>query len=307
MNQPLWILTGPTASGKSDVAFHVARAMGAEIISADSMQVYRGMDIGTAKPSSEARAGVPHHLIDVVEPSESYSVGRFVRDAQQVITDVEQRGGRHLVTGGTGLYIKALREGLFSGPEADWALREELMAVAEEKGSAYLHNILKDADPGGAARINDGDLRRIVRALEVHQKTGRAISLLQREWGRDGGESSLIVLYRSKSDLHRRIEQRVDKMLEQGLVEETQRLLSHPKGSLGKQAREALGYKEVIEYLDGKLSADQMRDNIKQHTRRFAKRQMTWFRSFPRAIWMVINEGEDTKSVSKRVQRVLER
>ncbi|MFQ5863126.1 MAG: tRNA (adenosine(37)-N6)-dimethylallyltransferase MiaA [Candidatus Brocadiales bacterium] len=305
MHQPLWILTGPTASGKSEVAFHVARKIGAEIISADSMQVYRGMDIGTAKPSREARAVVPHHLIDVVEPCESYSVGRFIRDALEAIGDVERRGNRHLVVGGTGLYIKALREGLFSGPEADWALREELMAVAEERGSAYLHGVLKEVDPESAARINDRDLRRIVRALEVYRKTGRAISLLQQEWGRDGSDSVLVTLSRSRDNLHRRIEERVDKMLKQGLVEEVKRLLSLPKG-LGKQAREALGYKEAIAYLDGGLSADEMRDEIKRNTKRFAKRQMTWFRSFSRANWLVINEGEDTESVSKRVQEVLE-
>ncbi len=306
MHQPLWILTGPTASGKSEVAFHVARETGAEIISADSMQVYRGMDIGTAKPSREVRAEVPHHLIDVVEPSGSYSVGRFTRDALETIGDVERRGKRHLVVGGTGLYIKALREGLFSGPGADWSLREELMAVAEERGSAYLHNVLREVDPESAARINDRDLRRIVRALEVYRKTGRAISLLQREWGRDGGDSALVVLYRSRDDLYQRIEERVDKMLEQGLVEEVEGLLSLPEG-LGKQAREALGYKEAIEYLDGRLGADEMHDKIKQNTRRFAKRQMTWFRSFPRAHWLVISGGEDKKLISRRVQKVLER
>ncbi|MFQ5957143.1 MAG: tRNA (adenosine(37)-N6)-dimethylallyltransferase MiaA [Candidatus Brocadiales bacterium] len=304
MHQPLWILTGPTASGKSEVALHLARKTGAEIISADSMQVYRGMDIGTAKPSREVRAEVPHHMIDVVEPSESYSVGRFIRETLEAINDVERRGKRHLVVGGTGLYIKALREGLFSGPEADWALREELMAVAEERGSEYLHDVLRGADPEAAAKIHDKDLRRIVRALEVYRKTGRAISLLQQEWGREGDGSVLVILYRNKDDLHNRIEERVDKMFEMGLVEEVERLLSLPMG-LGKQAREALGYKEVIEHLDEKLSVDEMRDKIKQNTRRFAKKQMTWFRSFPRANWLVINEGEDMESVSRRVQKVL--
>ncbi|MEE9515126.1 MAG: tRNA (adenosine(37)-N6)-dimethylallyltransferase MiaA, partial [Candidatus Brocadiales bacterium] len=231
MKQPLWILTGPTASGKSDVAFHVARAINAEIISADSMQVYRGMDVGTAKPPPEARAEVSHHLIDIVEPHESYSVGRFIRNAREAINNIECGGKKHLVVGGTGLYIKALREGLFSGPEADWALREELTAVAEERGGAYLHNVLREADPAAASTIAENDLRRIVRALEVYRKTGRAISTLKQQWGRDVvGNSVLIVLYRNKKDLHRRIEQRVDSILDHGLTEEVQRLLSHPKG-----------------------------------------------------------------------------
>lgn len=181
MKQPLWILTGPTASGKSEVALHLARSIGAEIISADSMLVYRGMDVGTAKPTREVRADITHHLIDIVEPFERYSVGRFVSDAHKAIADIESRGKRHIIVGGTGLYIKALREGLFSAPEADWALREELMAVAEEKGTEYLHNALREVDPRSAERIPEGDLRRTVRALEVYRKTGHAISLLQRE------------------------------------------------------------------------------------------------------------------------------
>src|SRR3989338_2358482 len=290
MRQPLRILTGPTASGKSEAAFHVACSIGAEIISADSMQVYRGMDIGTAKPSREARTRVPHHLIDVAEPSESYSVGRFMHDAQKAISDIECRGNPHLIVGGTGLYIKALREGL--------------IAVAEEKGSTYLHGVLKEVDPASAEKIHEGDLRRIVRALEVYKKMGSSISLLQQEWGRGDGDSVLIVLYHRKEDLHRRIEVRVDKMLEQSLVEEVQGLLSRP-GGLGKQAREALGYKEVLAYIDGRLSGDEMRDKIKQNTRRFAKRQMTWFRSFSRASWLVVKEGEDPESISRRVQEIL--
>ncbi len=306
MKQPLWILTGPTASGKSDVAFHVARAINAEILSADSMQVYRGMDVGTAKPSPEARAEVPHHLIDIVGPHESYSVGRFILDAQETITNIERSDKRHLVVGGTGLYIRALREGFFSGPEADWALREELTAVAEERGSAYLHGILREADPAAASTIAENDLRRIVRALEVYLKTGRAVSTLRQEWGRDVADNSvLIVLYRNKKDLHQRIERRVDSMLDRGLIEEVQGLLSHPKGFLGKQAREALGYKEVIEHLRGKTTVDEMRDKIKQNTRRFAKRQMTWFRSFSRAIWLVVREAEGAESVSKRAREIL--
>ncbi len=306
MKQPLWILTGPTASGKSEVALHIARSIGAEIISADSMLVYRGMDVGTAKPTREVRADVTHHLIDIVEPSEPYSVGRFVSDAHKAIADIESRGKRYIIVGGTGLYIKALREGLFSAPEADWALREELMAVAEEKGAEYLHNALREVDPRSAERIPEGDLRRTVRALEVHRKTGHAISLLQREWGQGGGESVLIALHRRRKNLHRRIEERVDRMLELGLVAEVERLLGRPDKP-GKQASEALGYKEVIEHLKGKLSADEMRDKIKQNTRRFAKRQMTWFRSFCRVNWLAVDEGEDAESVAKRAQEVLKR
>lgn len=311
MRHPLWILTGPTASGKTETACHVARKIGAEIISADSMQVYLGMDIGTAKPPLSTR-NVPYHLIDILDPWESYSVGRYVLDVQRVVKDVEARGKRHFIVGGTGLYIKALREGLFKGPDADWALREELAAVAEEKGSPYLHGVLSGIDPKSAQRIHQTDLRRIIRALEVYQKTGRAISQLQQEWGKVCEESVLIVLARSREDLHQRIEARVDSMFKQGLVGEVQGLINHPLG-LSKQARAALGYKEVIGYLEGKpvvseanlMGLDETRDLIKKNTRRFAKRQMTWFRSFSGARWLEVKQGESPEETAEKVLEIL--
>ncbi|HHT9118670.1 MAG TPA: tRNA (adenosine(37)-N6)-dimethylallyltransferase MiaA [Candidatus Hypogeohydataceae bacterium YC38] len=303
MHQSFWILTGPTASGKTEVAFHLAKEIGAEIISADSMQVYRGMDIGTAKPPLELRREVPHHLIDIVDPWESYSVGRYILDAREAMSRVEERGRRCLVVGGTGLYVKAIREGLFRGPDADWALREELAAVAEDKGSAYLHGVLQGIDPVSAGRIHEKDLRRIIRALEVYQKTGKAISLLQREWGTIREDSILVVLSLKREELNRRVEERVQRMMKEGLVEEVRHLLSSPKG-LSKQAREALGYKEVLDYLSGCISLAEAEELIKRNTRRFAKRQMTWFRSFAGARWLEIKEGEDVQGLTKRVMEV---
>ncbi len=306
------ILAGPTAVGKSEVAIQIARQVGIEIISADSMQIYHGMDIGTAKPSLKIRQETPHHLIDILDPWEAYSVGCYVKDAQNIIRNLESRGKEHLVVGGTALYLKALTEGLFQGPGADWEVRHELEAVAAEKGIHYLHSKLEEVDPNAAQRIERGDLRRVVRALEVYQKTGRPISYWQQEWERgtsppeaDAPTYRMVILSMDRRALYRRIEERVERMFEDGLVEEVRRLLAHHMG-LSRQAREALGYAEVIEYLEGKRSLSDTKELIKRNTRRFAKRQMTWFRSFVRRGRAgLIEMREGIEEVAKRVTEVL--
>ncbi|MGR3311311.1 MAG: tRNA (adenosine(37)-N6)-dimethylallyltransferase MiaA, partial [Candidatus Brocadiales bacterium] len=311
MSIPLWILTGQTASGKSEVALEIVSELNAEIVSADSMQVYRGMDIGTAKPSIEVRRQIPHHLIDILDPWESYSAGRYVKDAERVINALVKRGKRCLVVGGTALYIKGLVEGIFTGPQADWGLRKELEGLSNEKGTEYLYNILKDVDPQAASRLHPNNLRRIIRALEVYEKTGKGISAFQRQWAklrtpnsatpschvdmtwcRHGMElqttkgyiPTIVAIRRTKEDLHTRIEQRVDRMFELGLVDEVRTLLKNPNG-LSKQARQALGYKEVIEHLAGNSTLSDCKALIKKRTRLFAKHQMTWFKSFPDIHW----------------------
>lgn len=335
----LKILTGPTAIGKSGVAIQIARkggrasavssaesatpGNGVEIISADSMQVYRGMDIGTAKPSLETRREIPHHLIDILDPWEAYSAGRYVQDATKIIRGLESEGKEPLVVGGTALYIKALTEGLFKGPGADWRIRQELETMAAEKGAHYLHDVLEGVDPASAQRIQRGDLRRVVRALEVYQKTGRPISSWQQEWGvrhsnaefgmRNSEFNStihnphstfrMVILSLDRKELYRRIEERVERMFQEGLVEEVGRLLAQPQG-LGRQAREALGYAEVIEHLEGKMTLSEARELIKKNTRRFAKRQMTWFRGFRGAKWLEIKE-EGPEEVAKRAVEIL--
>src|SRR3990167_3037462 len=236
----LKILTGPTAVGKSSVAIQIARQAGAEIVSADSMQIYRGMDIGTAKPSLETRREIPHHLIDILDPwsaSGGYSVGRYVQDAAEIIRGLESKGKESLVVGGTALYIKALTEGLFKGPGADWGIRQELEGVAREKGVHYLHGVLAEVDPASAQQIQKGDLRRVVRALEVYQKTGHPISSWQQEWGISHSASRMVILSLDRRELYQRIEERVERMFQEGLVEEVRRLTAHPLG-LGRQARE---------------------------------------------------------------------
>ncbi len=273
------------------------------------------MDIGTAKPPLEVRLEIPHHLIDIVDPWESYSVGRYVQDAQGVIKDLSTSGGcgkEHIVVGGTALYIKALTEGLFQGPEADWAIRQELEGMAAKRGVSYLHSLLEEVDPIAAKRIETGDLRRVVRALEVYRKTGRPISSWQKEWVEFKTEADLapeshsqdikiVVLSMDRKELYRRIEERVEGMFQQGLVEEVQRLREHPLG-LGRQAREALGYAEVLEYLEGRLSLPEAKELIKRNSRRFAKRQLTWFRSFKGAKWLEVTGGAE--ETAKRVQEV---
>ncbi len=321
----LKILTGPTAIGKSGVAIQIARQggratpdNGVEIISADSMQIYRGMDVGTAKPPLEVRREIPHHLIDILDPWEAYSVGRYVKDAAGIISDLGLKGKECLVVGGTALYIKALTEGLFEGPEADWEIRRELETVAAEKGVHYLHSMLEGLDPATAQRIQKGDLRRVVRALEVYRKTGRPISSWQQEWGAQGAECGMrnselrtphaaflmVVLSLERRQLYQRIDERVERMFKEGLVEEVKQLLTHPLG-LGRQAREALGYAEVIEYLEGKLGLPEVKELIKKNTRRFAKRQLTWFRGFKEAVWLEIKGEEEPETIAERAMRIL--
>src|SRR3990167_7311894 len=302
----LKILTGPTAVGKSSVAIQIARQAGAEIVSADSMQIYRGMDIGTAKPSLETRREIPHHLIDILDPwsaSGGYSVGRYVQDAAEIVRGLESEGKESLVVGGTALYIKALTEGLFKGPGADWGIRQELEGVAREKGVHYLHGVLAEGDPASAQQIQKGDLRRVVRAVGVYQKTGHPISSWQQEWGILHPASRMVILSMDRRELYQRIEERVERMFQEGLVEEVRRLKAHPLG-IGRQAREALGYAEVIEYLGGRMTLSEAKGLVKRNTRRFAKRQMTWFRSFTGAVRLEIEE-EGSEEAAKRAMEIL--
>lgn len=286
--QTLFFLVGPTASGKTAVGIEVALRIGAEILSLDSMSLYRGMDIGTAKPSAAERARVPHHLIDIAEPHEAFSTGRYLEAAEAAIADVVSRGKRPLFVGGTALYLKALTEGFFRGPSANWALRNRLIAEAEERGVPALHERLRRVDPAAAARIHPNDLRRIVRALEVYEVTGRPISEQQSQWGTEpqaGRLCHIAGIRRERADLHERINRRVDAMFAAGLVEEVRRLLADPRG-VSHAASQFVGYREVIAHLRGELSLQEAIQKVKARTRQFAKRQLTWFRSFPQIRWV---------------------
>ncbi len=276
---PVLAIVGPTASGKEAVALEAARRLGAEILALDSMKVFRGLDIGTAKPSPRARERVPHHLLDLVDPGEAFSTRRWLTAAHRAEEEVRARGRLPLFVGGTALYLKALLFGLFPGPAADAGIRRRLKALPP----SLLHRRLAEVDPEAAARIHENDLRRLVRALEVHEITGRPISALRREWDRAEPLRPAILagLRRSREDLYRRIERRVDRMMAEGLLEEVRALLRRP-GGLGPVASQALGYKELADHLEGRIP-DLARavEILKRRTRRFARRQLTWFKHFP--------------------------
>lgn len=279
------ILTGPTGAGKSALAIELAGAVGGEIISVDSMALYRGMDIGTAKPSLAERVKVPHRLIDVLEPWQSASVAWWLEQATLAAEDIVARGKTPLLVGGTPLYLKALIFGLFDGPAADETLRAALAADAEREGVAALHRRLQTIDPKAAAKIHVNDVRRVIRALEVHALTGRPISDWQTEWAADPQPTpqptgQMICVDWPREELFRRIDERVDTMFASGLVEEVAGLLKLEK-PLSREANQALGYREVIAHLRGGPSLAETIDAVKTHSRQFAKRQMTWFRRLP--------------------------
>ncbi|MCH7885320.1 MAG: tRNA (adenosine(37)-N6)-dimethylallyltransferase MiaA [Planctomycetes bacterium] len=286
MRQKVMFIIGCTGSGKGSVARELAGRIGGEIISIDSMKVYRRMDIGTGKPAPELRRAIPHHLLDVVEPSEEFSVARYVELADQAIADIHQRGKAILIVGGTPLYIKALSEGLFEGPGADPAVRARLMETAQTQGREVLYARLQSVDPKTADRIHINDLRRIVRALEVYELTGQPISALQTQWDEKPGrfDSVFFGLRHAKEDQSRRINERVRRMIDAGLVDEVAALLAEIK-PIGETARRALGYAEIIEHLKGRCTLADATEMIKINTRRFAKSQRTWFRRFSEVEW----------------------
>ena len=305
MRDCLHVLTGPTASGKSDVAVALAPFLNAEVVSADSMNVYRAMDIGTAKPSLENRRAVRHHLIDVADPSETFSVARFVALARRAVADIRGRGRVPLLVGGTPLYMRALLGGLFEGPGADRDLRRELMQMAAsgEDGPRRLHGRLAQVDPSSARRLHPHDVKRVVRALEVYALTGRPISALQTQWERaEGPPHGLWILARSREDLRARIADRTRLMFERGLVQEVAHLLARP-GGLSRTARAAVGYAEAIGHLEQGVPLAETLERIRRRTWRVARKQMTWLRGFRDAAWVQVASEEPQKKVAKRLYK----
>jgi tRNA dimethylallyltransferase len=276
------VLTGPTGSGKTELAIELAEQLGAEIVSMDSMALYRGMDIGTAKPTREERRRVPHHLIDVLDPWESASVAWWLQQAAEHCRQIENRAKRVLFVGGTALYLKTLLFGLFKGPPADEALRQRLAAQADQHGPAALHARLAGVDSTAAARLHPNDLRRVIRALEVYELTGRPISSWQQQWdvAPKMSPNRLLWLDVPRSELYARIDARVNRMIAGGLIEEVRALRALPR-SLSREALQALGYKEMFDFLNGKASLEETAQRIRTHSRNYAKRQITWFRHLP--------------------------
>ncbi len=283
----LTFVVGCTACGKSGLGRELARRTGGEIISIDSMKVYRRMNIGTAKPSSDTVAEIPHHLIDVAEPSEEFSVAQYVELADRAIAGINERRRPIFVVGGTPMYVKALIEGLFEGPSADPVIRRRLEEEVETNGLGALHARLQAIDPTAALRIHPNDQRRIVRALEVYELTGTPISELQSQWDRQRQryDCCMIGLRREREDQNHRTNQRVRRMMDTGLVEEVRNLLAEPE-PLSDTARKALGYAEIIEYIEDRVSLADAVEMIKINTRRLAKAQRTWFKRFIDTDWI---------------------
>ncbi|HHX73824.1 MAG TPA: tRNA (adenosine(37)-N6)-dimethylallyltransferase MiaA [Firmicutes bacterium] len=302
----LAVITGPTAVGKSAVALAVAQLLGAEIVSADSVQVYRGLDIGSAKPSPAERRLVPHHLLDIADPRDNYTVADYQRDAAKVIAEIAGRGKLPLLVGGTGLYLRAVVRGFaFTESGYDQKLRQKLSEQAAAEGSAALHARLATVDPETAAKLHPNDTRRIIRALEVYIQSGRPISEQVRQTPREPVyRTAQFCLTRPRHILYQRIEKRVDRMLAAGLVEEVEGLLAAGVPPEAK-SMQSLGYKQIVSYLQGKMTLAEATELIKRETRRFAKRQLTWFRREKDLHWMELAEDGKILAIAEKITAYL--
>lgn len=297
-----WFLTGPTASGKTATALHLAKRLDAEILSLDSMAIYRHMNIGTAKASKQERDEVPHHLIDLIEPHQTFSVTDYLQHAKAAIEDVLLRGKVPLFVGGTGLYLRSLIRGVFNGPDADWEFRKIQDQFLAEHGNVALHDQLKKVDPATADRLHPNDTRRIIRALEVRELTGQPLSEQQNHHPVPLQDRPVAVVW-LESDvdwLVDRIHHRVDLMMEQGLLAETKALLASDPPP-GRTARQALGYREILQHLEDGEPLDACVQQIKVGTRQFAKRQRTWFRNLEECTSVSRQADESAEQLAERL------
>jgi tRNA dimethylallyltransferase len=301
MSETLVVVVGPTGAGKSDLAVRLARALDGEVLSADSMQVYRGFDIGTAKVTPEEQEGVPHHLLDVAEPDEPFSAARFVELADRAIDEIHRRGRRVIVAGGTGLYVRALLRGLVEAPPAAPDIRARHARVRDEQGLPALHAALQRVDPEAAARINENDFVRISRALEVHEQLGRPISTLQAEhrFATERHPSVRLGISPERGALRRRIERRVDLMMAAGWLDEVRRLVAAGHGETAPMG--ALGYRHLRAHVQGTLDLDEAVRQTKRDTWRFARRQLNWFGADPGIRWFDDGTQVDAGRVAQRL------
>lgn len=301
----LIILTGPTAVGKTNISIRLAKQLDGEIVSADSMQIYKGMDVGSAKISKEEMQGIPHHMIDIVAPDESFSVSDFKERAEEAIEDIISRGKMPIVVGGTGLYINSLIYNYdFACTDKDLQYREHLQSLAELHGKEYVHSMLKEVDSASYERLYPNDLKRVIRALEVFKVTGKTLNEYNQE-----NQAVLydipynvhyFVINMNREELYRRIDQRVDIMLDYGLVDEVIKLKEKGYTS-NMQSMKGIGYKEILDYLDGKMSYDEAVYLIKKGSRNYAKRQLTWFRKEERAFWLSKEDFEDENDIIDKI------
>ena len=300
--KPVVVIMGPTAIGKSRIAIEVARALGTEILTADSRQVYRGMDIGTDKPTMLERQGVPHQLIDLVDPDQHFNVGDYRHYAVSAIEKLHQQGQIPLIAGGTGLYIQTLLHGLWSGPPANWDLRKQLDIQAQEKGSAYIHQQLSRVDPMLAKHVHPNDYVKIQRGLEVYQALGIPLSEVHQRHGfQESPYHALVIgLSMERDRLYQRIESRVELEIEKGLIQETQQLLDQGFDR-DLSSMKSLGYRQMSGFIAGDYTYDEAVRILKRDTRHFAKRQITWFRRESSTEWLHIENQEPSTHVAERI------
>jgi len=301
-DNPLIFLLGPTAVGKSELAIELALGIGGEIVSADSMQIYRGMDVGTAKPLLKERRGILHHLMDVLDIHERCDVARFRKLAHTAILDIRKRGAQPIIVGGSGLYVRALTQGLFEGPGRNEKVRADL----DELDTKALHERLKEMDSDAAARIKPQDRRRMIRALEFFMTTGQMISTVQIQWNQEGDKMGyqLIVLNRPRVELYRRCDARVEAMFSSGFIDEVRDLMERGLKN-SPTAAKAIGYREVMQHLSGELALNETIECVKKSTRNFVKRQLTWFRREPNVKWMDLSEKDSALAIASRIQAMI--
>lgn len=304
--KPVIFLVGPTSVGKSKISVHMARLLSTDIIGADSRQIYKGMDIGTAKPTREDMKSVRHHMIDIISPDDPFSVGIYNKMASSIISKMHGTGMIPFIVGGTGLYIKALIYGLWEGPAADWDLRRRFREEESSNGEEYLYNKLATVDPDSARYIHPRDTMKVIRALEVFYITGRPLSYFHKShaFSDDRYEPVLIGLKRDRSDLYRRIERRVERMMEEGLIDEVKRLLDMGySGDLNSM--KGLGYKQMLGCLRGRYSIDEAIRLIKRDTKRYAKRQFTWFNMESSIRWIEVDADEEELVTLEKIMELL--
>lgn len=307
MKDKILVLAGPTAVGKTSLSIELAKELNGEIISTDSMQIYKYMDIGSAKVTEDEMDGIKHHMIDIITPDTEFSVADYKQLASKIISDILSRGKVPILTGGTGLYINALTCKMdFTESEKNKEYRRELENIAEVKGNEYVHNILKEIDPISAEKIHYNNSKRVIRAIEVYKTTGKTFSSF--DLGDDIYESEYDVKYfvltRERQELYNRINERVDIMLKHGLVEECKNLLRQGY-NLELQAMQGIGYKEIISYLYGEITYEEAVNKIKQGSRNYAKRQLTWFRRDKRAIFLDLSEMSDKEAFNTIIKDII--
>ncbi len=292
MKKKLLFVVGPTAVGKTDTAIHLAKTLNGEIISADSMQIYRYMNIGTAKPTLEEQEGIPHYLLDCVNPNESFSVAEFQKQAKEIIDDITSRGKLPIIAGGTGLYVNSLLYEMdFTSTISNWDLRNQLEEEAKVQGNEYLHNKLREIDPQAAERIHPNNVVRVIRAIEVNHEGGENMGDFRRDVKINSDyDCVLLGLTRDREELYNRVNLRVDIMIQQGLIEEVKKLMEMGY-SEDLVAFKGLGYKEIISYLKGESTLDEAIEILKRDTRRYAKRQLTWFKRYDMIKWYNLTDN----------------